>query len=171
MIGQIDIEKSLLNAPNDRSLFVAVASVVNSLVDAVNKLQKDYDNVCIWMGEQKLKTPADNSEKANCQENVQDEIPRCPFCGEELYYAQEIDGGFEILTCDCPAGIWLFGNDKMWYNLEKAIIELDRTRKALEIAVDGIKYMRNNCLEYAADYMDKADDILEQIKKVGQEKG
>ena len=36
MIGQIDIEKSLLNAPNDRSLFVAVASVVNLLVDAVN---------------------------------------------------------------------------------------------------------------------------------------
>ena len=43
MIGQIDIEKSLLNAPNDRSLFVAIASVVNSLVDAVNELQNKKD--------------------------------------------------------------------------------------------------------------------------------
>ena len=46
--------------------------------------------------------------------------------------------------------------------------DLELTHKALEIAVDGIKYMRNNCLEYAADYMDKADDILEQIKKVNK---
>ena len=46
--------------------------------------------------------------------------------------------------------------------------ELGRTRKALEIAVDGIKYMRNNCLEYAADYMDKADEILEQITALEQ---
>lgn len=45
MIGKIDIEKSLLNAPNDRSLFVAVASVVNSLVDAVNVLQESMDLV------------------------------------------------------------------------------------------------------------------------------
>lgn len=43
MIGQINIEKSLLNAPNDRSLFVAVASVVNSLVDAVNTIQKERE--------------------------------------------------------------------------------------------------------------------------------
>ena len=46
--------------------------------------------------------------------------------------------------------------------------ELDRTRKALDVAVDGIKYMRNNCLEYASDYMDKADEILEQITTLEQ---
>lgn len=46
--------------------------------------------------------------------------------------------------------------------------ELDRTKKQIEIAVDGIKYMRNNCLEYAADYMDKADEILEQITELEQ---
>lgn len=64
---------------------------------------------------------------------------KCPFCGEELSYAQEIDGGFEILTCDCPHGIWLFGNDKMWYNLKKVITKLERTRKALDVAVDALK--------------------------------
>ena len=46
--------------------------------------------------------------------------------------------------------------------------ELSRTKKQLEIAVDGIKYMRNNCLEYAADYMDKADETLEQITALEQ---
>ena len=33
---------------------------INELVDAVNELQKDYDNVCVYVGEQKLKTPAEN---------------------------------------------------------------------------------------------------------------
>lgn len=33
---------------------------INELVDAVNELKKDYDNVCIWVGKQKLKTPAEN---------------------------------------------------------------------------------------------------------------
>lgn len=43
----------------------AIILKINELVEAVNKLQKDYDNVCVWVGEQKLKTPV---------ENVQDEF-------------------------------------------------------------------------------------------------
>lgn len=39
--------------------FKYIKQTVNQLVDAVNKLQKDYDNVCIWVGKQKLKTPVD----------------------------------------------------------------------------------------------------------------
>lgn len=46
--------------------------------------------------------------------------------------------------------------------------ELDRTRKALEIAVKGLKHMRGTCLSYAADYMDAADNILEQITALEQ---
>lgn len=56
MIGKIDIEKSLLNAPNDRSLFVAVASVVNSLVDAVNGI---LDYAPLKMGMKAEPEPAD----------------------------------------------------------------------------------------------------------------
>lgn len=37
----------------------AIILKINELVEAVNKLQKDYDNVCVWVGEQKLKAPAD----------------------------------------------------------------------------------------------------------------
>ena len=62
----------------------ALVDKINELVDTVNELQeeaennariradhehkienlqKDYDNVCIWVGEQKLKTPADPYEE------------------------------------------------------------------------------------------------------------
>ena len=40
--------------------FKYIKQTVNQLVDAVNELQKDYDNVCVWVGEQKLKTPVEN---------------------------------------------------------------------------------------------------------------
>ena len=84
---------------------------------------------------------------------------KCPFCQQEL----DMDMGGE---CGCPneqcqKSVFMFGSEELWQ-------ELIRTRKALEIAVDGIKYMRNNCLEYAADYMDKADEILEQITALEQ---
>lgn len=42
--------------------------------------------------------------------------------------------------------------------------KIGKLKSELDIAVDGITYMRNNCLDYAADYMDYADGILEQIK-------
>ena len=84
---------------------------------------------------------------------------KCPFCNEtELEKGIELQSGGFILGCPkCKK----FAQDVFWQ-------ELIRTRKALEIAIDGIKYMRNNCLEYAADYMDKADEILEQIKALEQ---
>lgn len=37
---------------------------------------------------------------------------------------------------------------------------------ALTVAVDALTYMRNNCLEYAADYMDKADEALQKIAEI-----
>lgn len=84
---------------------------------------------------------------------------KCPFCQQELKY----DAWNEVYMCRNPNCKHLlgFGTKELWQ-------ELIRTRKALEIAVDGIKYMRNNCLEYAADYMDKADEILEQITALEQ---
>ena len=74
---------------------------------------------------------------------------------ENCTYLQ--NGGFQ------PTGSWAYVKDILALETE-----LERTRKALDVAVDGIKYMRNNCLEYAADYMDKADEILEQITALEQ---
>ena len=98
------------------------------------------------------------AENRKCAKNAQDETPRCPFCGEELFYVQEIDGGFDILTCNCPAGFWLFGNDKMWYNLEKTTKELELTRKALDVAVDALKKLEEKAYltEYAQGVVAKA---------------
>jgi Zn-finger nucleic acid-binding protein len=168
----------------------AVWLKINELVDAVNTIQKEREaelfEIQEWIGileavrksvnvhEKQIDKLQTKLEPEKCEkpsdpyaENTQDETPRCPFCGEELSYAQEIDGGFEILTCDCPHGIWLFGNDKMWYTLGKIkeqlpkvatmtkpickdttnellvnVVglrqQLDRTRKALDVAVDAL---------------------------------
>lgn len=125
---------------------------------------------------------------------------KCPFCQQELhkdsdgYYTCYTD------NCGCMkyGGNGASGSELLWLALirtrkaleqseicctewEKQALDykaenialsgdLERTRKQLEVAIEGIKYMRNNCLEYAADYMDKADDILEEIKKVEQER-
>lgn len=74
------IEK-LKNIPTDMNgKPSAVWLKINELIDAVNKLQKDYDNVCIWVGEQKLKTPAENvAENGKCAKNAQD--PYAELCG------------------------------------------------------------------------------------------
>lgn len=97
--------------------------------------------------------------------------PICPICGGDLIKGEHFPWFYS-----CQSTNWKSDADKLC-ELDDCAASvpvwetLQRTRKALEVAVDGIKYMRNNCLPYAADYMDKADDILEQIKKVEQEKG
>lgn len=54
---------------------------------------------------------------------------KCPFCQQEIYYADTIDGGFEMLSCYCKKD--MFGNDKLW----QALID---TKKKLDIAVDAL---------------------------------
>lgn len=34
----------------------------------------------------------------------------------------------------------------------------------VDVALAGLKYIQQNCLEYAADYMDYADVLIEKIK-------
>ena len=135
-----------------------LAEKINELIEAVNGIL-DYAPL-----EMAMKTEPKPAE------NVQDENPRCPLCGEELFYVQEIDGGFDILTCNCSAGFWLFGNDKMWYNLEKTITELERTRKALEIAKTHLGYIKNNYHSWTP-YRDEqmiaqASNCLAKIKEL-----
>lgn len=128
--------------------------ILEAVRKSVNVHEKQIDELQMKLEPEKHEVPA---------ENTQDETPRCPFCGEELSYAQEIDGGFEILTCNCPAGIWLFGNDKMWYNLEKVITKLERTRKALDVARNGLEYIfgYEGVPEYVAKHVRQ---VLDQIK-------
>lgn len=85
---------------------------------------------------------------------------KCPFCNQKLEPIGT-SGQFQCGTWGCDASFNFIATRDVWEYI-------DKTRKALDVAVDGIKYMRNNCLEYAADYMDKADEILEQITALEQ---
>lgn len=81
---------------------------------------------------------------------------KCPFCGKEML---------------CGGTICLFDPDCPIYHkpVPTEVLELlYRTRKALDVAVKGLKHMRGTCLSYAADYMDAADNILEQITALEQ---
>ena len=44
MIGRIDVEKTLQLQPNKECLFVSVATILNELVDIVNKLHEEAEN-------------------------------------------------------------------------------------------------------------------------------
>ena len=82
----------------------------------------------------------------------------CPFCGGEM-----------IGTTGHP--ICHYNPDCIIYDesVPQELLDLlADTKKKLDICVDGITYMRNNCLDYAADYMDYADGILEQINNKEQ---
>lgn len=168
MIEKLNIDPTQSVATNH-----CIINKINELVDAVNAIQKEREaewfEIKEWIGileavresvnvhekqidELQMKVEL---EKCKPEENTQDENPRCPFCGEELSYAQETDGGFEILTCDCPHGIWLFGNDKMWHNL-------DRTRKALVKGMEHITGL-NNMIE---SWLNLIDSDLDQETKL-----
>ena len=53
IIEDDEIDMSI-GAVNTRFEDTELVRKINELVDAVNELQKDYDNVCIWVGEQNL---------------------------------------------------------------------------------------------------------------------
>ena len=47
--------------------------------------------------------------------------------------------------------------------------ELKKLQKMFFIAKKGLVFMQENVLEYAADYMDYADDVLQEIKELDNE--
>lgn len=92
---------------------------------------------------------------------------KCPVCNKLMkqatydYDKKDNDDALymSIMPCDCVCS----------YGASKAVWqELIRTRKALDVAIKGLKHIRGTCLSYAADYMDTADNILEQITALEQ---
>lgn len=71
---------------------------INELVDAVNELQKQYDSVCIWVGEQKLNYNPDTTkglstlvEESKPAENVQPDFITTSYMADghiKEYYGQ-----------------------------------------------------------------------------------
>lgn len=49
-------------------------------------------------------------------------------------------------------------------NVENLLHENAQLTHKVDVALAGLKYIQQNCLEYAADYMDYADTLIERIK-------
>lgn len=67
---------------------------------------------------------------------------KCPFCKSELH--KDSDGYYTCYTDNCGCmkygGNGASGSESLW-------LALIRTRKALEVAVDALKFVANTALE------------------------
>lgn len=80
---------------------------------------------------------------------------KCPICGSDL---EEYHSGF-VCYRHCLNGKNVWGG-------EETLKELERTRKALEIAVDALKIAKDCCSDYSIEYL--AHKALEQITALEQ---
>ena len=74
---------------------------------------------------------------------------KCPFCGEKLQEDIGYDGDYSCPNCRTP----YFGSLELWQ-------ELIRTRKALNVAKEGLKEIQDkgeyvNVIELAEYYLDE----------------
>lgn len=106
---------------------------------------------------------------------------KCPFCQQELRKDQ--DGFYTCYTDNCGCmkygGNGASGSESLWLALihtrkdlsdkiGKLETELDRTRKALEIAVGALKYA-NKCIKGGCvNWETEIDRALEQITALEQ---
>lgn len=82
---------------------------------------------------------------------------KCPFCGKKLWYDEQ-DGIYRCMKFGCAMD-YEGGTEQLWQ-------ELIRTRKALDVAKEGLKEIQDkgeyvNPIELAESYLDKID-ALEQ---------
>lgn len=85
---------------------------------------------------------------------------KCPFCGKQMYHPV----GKATWSCqnwDCLKSEGMIGNHVLWQ-------ELIDTRKALETAVDALKYA-NKCIKGGCvNWKTEIDKALEQITALEQ---
>lgn len=98
---------------------------------------------------------------------------KCPYCNKEIISDlclmfdkkdKDYTNGRQIYKCN-KCG--LFGNKKLWK-------ELIKTKQALDVAVDALKWIDetyNLGMGYEAVIMEKCEISLEQIKQITGAKG
>lgn len=83
---------------------------------------------------------------------------KCPICGTPLEYDIGYDGDYSCAKCGRAK---MFGSEELWQ-------ELIRTRKALDVAVDALKYA-NKCIKGGCvNWETEIDKALEQITALEQ---
>ena len=84
---------------------------------------------------------------------------KCPFCQQEL--DRDLKGECGCINEQCQKSVFMFGSEELWQ-------ELIRTRKALEIAVDALKEIKDGKIPVSLGiYMD-INDAIEQITTLEQ---
>ena len=84
---------------------------------------------------------------------------KCPFCNQEL--DRDLKGECGCINEQCQKSVFMFGSEELWQ-------ELIRTRKALEIAVDALKEIKDGKIPVSLGiYMD-INDAIEQITTLEQ---
>ena len=83
---------------------------------------------------------------------------KCPFCQQGLQPTSIFDNRDKRCVWYCPncatnKGLWVMANERVWQ-------ELIRTRKALDVAIDGLEKMTWGC-----DSSD-AEHLLKEIKGI-----
>ena len=93
---------------------------------------------------------------------------KCPFCQQELDYDDLLGS---CINEDCEESFDMVGTESLWRKVIDLKQEIDRTRKALEIAVDALKWIDetyNLGMGYEAAIMEKCELALEQITALEQ---
>lgn len=62
---------------------------INELVDAVNELQKQYDSVCVWVGEQKLNYNPDTTKGLSTL--VEEPEPTDPYAEQRKWIGSLVE--------------------------------------------------------------------------------
>lgn len=95
---------------------------------------------------------------------------KCPICGSKMSVSYGTgEGLFSCSNVACKAS-YFFATDDMWQELIKVMEENKRTRKALDVAVDALKYA-NKCIKGGCvNWETEIDRALEQIKTALEQK-
>lgn len=100
-----------------------------------------------------FKTFVFKTDKGNtCSDMLSTNSGWNPILLPEFYNMDDFDKAEHITK-------WAYLNDLLALEHENAQL----THK-VAVALAGLKYIQQNCLEYAADYMDYADTLIERIK-------
>lgn len=91
----------------------------------------------------------------------------CPFCQQELQY--------DDLLCSCineycEESFDMVGTELLWQKVINLKQELARTRKALEIAVDTLKEIKDGKIPVSLGICMDINDALEQITALTEQK-
>lgn len=190
---------SFINVECNTKIINTLVRKINELVDAVNAMQNLWLEVAtVKKIILELQTRSENvqTDTESRSENVKKDFfdckennLKCPFCQQELkeLYVNGNSVGFRCKNKNCPETNIMCGTKMLWQALidtkkklddlsdknGKLKTELDCTRKALDVAKNGLKELKNiiACppdVSYETGVSMYADGVLQEITALEQ---